>query len=112
LTDQVNEIIHHPDFQKLEAAWRGLEYLVSNTESDERLKVRVMPISKTELRNTTRKFKGSAWDTSPLFKKIYEEEYGVLGGEPYGCLIGDFYFDHSPADVETLAEIAKIASAA
>ncbi|HEY6881986.1 MAG TPA: type VI secretion system contractile sheath large subunit [Polyangiales bacterium] len=112
LSNQLNEILHHPDFQKLEGAWRGLHYLVSNTETDEMLKIRVMPISKAELRTTLKKFKGSAWDTSPLFKKIYEEEYGVLGGEPYGCLVGDFYFDHSPADAETLGEMAKIAAAA
>ncbi|MDB4975957.1 MAG: EvpB family type secretion protein [Myxococcaceae bacterium] len=112
LSAQLNEVLHHPDFQRLEGAWRGLHYLVNNTETDETLKIRVMPISKAELRTTTRKFKGSAWDTSPLFKKIYEEEYDVLGGHPYGCLVGDFQFDHSPADVETLGELAKIAAAA
>jgi type VI secretion system protein ImpC len=112
LTTQLNEVLHHPDFQQLEGAWRGLHHLVSNTETDEMLKIRVMPISKAELRSTTRKFKGTAWDTSPLFKKIYEEEYGQMGGHPYGCLVGDYYFDHSPADVETLGEIAKIAAAA
>lgn len=112
LSAQLNEVIHHPEFQRLEGAWRGLHYLVNNTQTDEMLKIRVMPISKTELRTTTRKFKGSAWDTSPLFKKIYEEEYDVLGGQPYGCLVGDFQFDHSPGDVETLGEIAKIAAAA
>jgi type VI secretion system protein ImpC len=112
LSTQLDEVLHHPEFQKLEGAWRGLHYLVNNTETDEMLKIRVMPISKTELRTTTRKFKGSAWDTSPLFKKIYEEEYDVLGGQPYGCLVGDFQFDHSPPDVETLGELAKIAAAA
>ncbi|HEX5658450.1 MAG TPA: type VI secretion system contractile sheath large subunit, partial [Polyangiales bacterium] len=112
LTAQLNEILHHPDFQKLEGSWRGLHHLVNNTETDEMLKIRVLPISKPELRTIARKFKGSAWDTSPLFKKVYEEEYDVLGGHPYGCLVGDFYFDHSPPDVETLGEISKIAAAA
>ncbi|MFT3925129.1 MAG: type VI secretion system contractile sheath large subunit [Myxococcales bacterium] len=112
LSSQVNEILHHPDFQKLEGAWRGLHHLVNNTETDEMLKIRVMPISKQELHGTLKKFKGAAWDQSPLFKKIYEEEYGVLGGEPFGCLVGDYYFDHSPMDVECLGEMAKIAAAA
>jgi type VI secretion system protein ImpC len=112
LSAQLNEILHHPDMQKLEGAWRGLHHLVNNTETDEMLKIRVMPISKQELHGTLKKFKGAAWDQSPLFKKIYEEEYGVLGGEPFGCLVGDFYFDHSPVDVECLGEMAKIAAAA
>jgi type VI secretion system protein ImpC len=112
LSEQLNQILHHPDFQKLEGSWRGLHHLVNNTETDEMLKIRVMPIAKSELRTTLKKFKGAAWDMSPIFKKVYEEEYGVLGGEPFGCLIGDFYFDHSPADVETLGEMAKVAAAA
>ncbi|MCO6442094.1 MAG: type VI secretion system contractile sheath large subunit [Nitrococcus mobilis] len=112
LTDQVNEIIHHDKFQQLEGAWRGLHYLVNNTESDEMLKIRFMPISKKELHKTLRKFKGTAWDQSPLFKRIYEEEYGQFGGEPLGCLVGDYYFDHGPQDVELLSNMAQIAAAA
>ena len=111
LTAQVNEVLHNPEFQKLENAWRGLHFLVSRSEINDKLKVRVLPISKLELRNTLRKFKGAAWDTSPLFKKIYEEEYGVLGGNPYGCLVGDYYFDQSATDAETLREMSKIAAA-
>ena len=111
LTQQVNAIIHHPDFQKLEGAWRGLHYLVNNTETDEMLKIRVMNISKKDVHKTLKKFKGTAWDQSPLFKRVYEEEYGQFGGEPYGCLIGDYYFDHSPPDVEMLGEMSKIAAA-
>jgi type VI secretion system protein ImpC len=102
LTEQVNLILHHPDFQQLESAWRGLHYLVYNTETDEMLKIRVMNISKKELHKTLKKFKGVPWDQSPVFKKIYEEEYGQFGGEPFGCLVGDYYFDHSPTDVELL----------
>ena len=112
LTEQVNKIIHHSDFQQLESAWRGLHHLVSNTETDEMLKIRVMNISKKDLARTLKKFKGTAWDQSPVFKKIYEEEYGQIGGEPYGCLVGDYYFDHSPPDVELLAGMAQIAAAA
>jgi type VI secretion system protein ImpC len=112
LSEQVNLILHHEDFQKLEGAWRGLHHLVNNTETDEMLKIRVLNISKKELGKTLKKFKGTAWDQSPIFKKLYEEEYGQFGGEPYGCLVGDYYFDHSPQDVELLGEIAQTSAAA
>lgn len=112
LTEQVNLILHHEDFQKLEAAWRGLHYLVNNTETDEQLKIRVMNVSKQDLGKTLKRYKGTAWDQSPLFKKVYEEEYGQFGGEPFGCLVGDYHFDHTPPDVELLSEMAKIAASA
>ncbi|QGZ64085.1 type VI secretion system contractile sheath large subunit [Paraburkholderia acidisoli] len=112
LSEQINLILHHNDFQKLESAWRGLHHLVANTETDERLKIRFMDVSKEELRRTMKRYKGLAWDQSPLFKQIYEEEYGQLGGEPYGCLVADYYFDHTPPDVDLLGSIAKIAAAA
>jgi len=111
LTDQVNLIIHHPDFQALESAWRGLSYMVNNTETDESLKIKVMNISKKDLHKTLRKFKGTAWDQSPIFKQMYEEEYGQFGGEPFGCVVGDYYFDHGPQDVEILGEMAKVSAA-
>ncbi|RTL36840.1 MAG: type VI secretion system contractile sheath large subunit [Burkholderiales bacterium] len=112
LTEQVNRIMHHEDFQKLESAWRGLHYLVNNTETDEQLKIRVLNVSKTDLGKTLKRYKGTAWDQSPLFKRLYEEEYGQFGGEPYGCLVGDYHFDHTPPDVELLGEMSKIAAAA
>ncbi|MEX2545777.1 MAG: type VI secretion system contractile sheath large subunit [Phycisphaeraceae bacterium] len=112
LTKQVNQILHHADFQKIEGSWRGLHHLVNNTETDEMLKIRVLNISKPDLHKTLKKFKGTAWDQSPVFKKIYTEEYSQMGGEPYGCLVGDYPFDHSPQDVELLGEIAQIAAAA
>jgi type VI secretion system protein ImpC len=111
LTKQMDEILHHEKFQKVESAWRGLHYLVNNTETDEHLKIRVMNVSKKELHKTLKKYKGAAWDQSPFFKKMYEQEYGQFGGEPYGCLVGDYHFDHSPPDVELLGEMAKIAAA-
>ncbi len=111
LTEQVNQILHQEDFQKLEGSWRGLHHLVNNTETDEMLKIRVLNISKKDLGKTLKKFKGTAWDQSPIFKKMYEEEYGQFGGEPYGCLVGDYYFDHSPPDTELLGEIAQISAA-
>ena len=112
MSEQINLILHHPEFQQLESAWRGLHYLVNNTEMDEMLKIRVMNIGKKELHRTLRRYKGTGWDQSPLFKKIYEEEYGQFGGEPLGCLVGDFHFDHSPPDVELLGEMAKISASA
>lgn len=112
LTDQINQILHHPDFQQLEGAWLGLHHLVKNTQTDEMLMIKVMNISKKELGNTLRRFKGVAWDESPLFKKIYTAEYDQLGGNPYGCIVGDYYFDHSPQDVELLGEMAQISGAA
>lgn len=112
LSEQINLIIHHEEYQQLESAWRGLHHLVNNTETDEMLKIRVMNISKKDLSKTLRKFKGAAWDQSPIFKKLYEEEFGQFGGEPYGCLVGDYHFNHSAPDVELLGEMAKIAAAA
>lgn len=111
LSKQVNVILHHADFQKLEGAWRGLHHLVTNTETDDQLKIRVMNVSKKDLHKTLKKFKGAAWDQSPIFKKLYEQEFGQLGGEPYGAIVGDYHFDHSGPDVELLGEMAKIASA-
>lgn len=112
LSDQINQILHHEDLQKLEGAWRGLHYLVNNTETDDQLKIRVMNISKADLGRTLKRFKGTNWDQSPIFKKIYEEEYGQFGGEPYGCLVGDYHFDQSAPDVELLGEMSKVAAAA
>ncbi len=112
LSEQINHIMHHEDFQQLEGAWRGLHHLINNTETDEMLIIRVMNIKKKELGKTLKKYKGTSWDQSPLFKQIYEEEYGQFGGQPYGCLVGDYHFDHSPPDVELLRGMAQISAAA
>lgn len=112
LTEQINLIMHAPAFQALEGAWRGLHYLVNNTETDTTLKIRVMNISKNDLSKTLKKFKGTAWDQSPIFKKMYEEEFGQFGGEPFGTIVADYYFDNSAPDVELLSNMAKIAAAA
>ncbi|QYF95724.1 type VI secretion system contractile sheath large subunit [Massilia sp. PAMC28688] len=112
LSEQINLILHTPEFQSVEGAWRGLHHLVSNTETDETLKIRVMNISKNELGKTLKKFKGTAWDQSPIFKKMYEEEFGQFGGEPFGAIVADYYFDNSAPDVELLTGMAKVAAAA
>ena len=112
LSEQVNRIIHHEDFQRLEGSWRGLHYLVSNTETDEMLKIQILNINKKELGRTLQRHKGILWDQSPIFKKVYEAEYGQFGGEPFGCLVGDYYFDHNPQDVALLTEMSKISASA
>ncbi len=112
LSEQINLILHHPEFQALESAWRGLHYLVSNSETDSKLKIRFLNVSKDEMRKNLKRYKGVAWDQSPFFKSVYEAEYGQLGGEPYGAIVADYYFDHSPADVEMLQSIAKVAASA
>jgi len=112
LSLQLDSIMHHADFLKLEGAWRGLHYLVHNTETDEMLKIRFMNISKADLGKTLRQYQGTAWDHSPLFKRFYEDEYGEFGGEPFGCIVADYYFDHAPADVGLIGEMAKICAVA
>ncbi len=112
LTEQINLILHTSEFQAVEGAWRGLHHLVNNTETDEMLKIRVLNISKNDLAKTVKKFKGTAWDQSPIFKKMYEEEFGQFGGEPYGAIVADYYFDNSAPDVELLTGMAKVAAAA
>ena len=76
------------------------------------LKIKVFNISKKELGKTLKKFRGTAWDQSPIFKRVYEEEYGQFGGEPFGLLVGDYYFDHAPQDTQLLGDIAQVAAAA
>jgi type VI secretion system protein ImpC len=112
LSAQVNEIIHNKEFESLESAWRGLSYLVNNTATGESMKVRVLNISKKDLQKTLKKYKGTSWDQSPLFKRIYEDEYGTAGGEPFGCLIGDYYFNQTAPDIELLKGVSQIAAAA
>lgn len=111
LSEQVNGIIHHKDFQALESAWRGLNYLVMNTSTGKDLKIRVLNISKDETRKMFRQYRDAAWDQSPLFKKIYEAEFGQLGGQPYGSFICDYSFDHSAPDLEVMKGLSKIGAA-
>lgn len=112
LSSQLNAILHAPEFQALEGSWRGLHLLVRQADADLGVKVRVLNIGKRELARSLRKFRGTAWDRSPLFQRIYEEEFGQLGGEPFGMLMGDYEFDHRPDDVALLSDIAMIAAAA
>src|ERR1700755_715462 len=102
LTEQVNKILHHKDFQTLESAWKGLWYLVINTPTGKDLKIRVLNISKDQTRKMLRQFRDAAWDQSPLFKKVYEAEFGQLGGQPFGSFVCDYSFDHTAPDIEIL----------
>jgi type VI secretion system protein ImpC len=109
LSDQLNQIMHNPDFQKLESTWRGLHYLVHQSETGESLKIRVMNVTKRELGKDMEK--AVEFDQSTLFKKVYEEEYGTLGGQPFGMLMGDYEFGRSPEDVSCLQKLSGIAAA-
>jgi type VI secretion system protein ImpC len=110
LSLQLNELMHAPDFQALEASWRGLNYLVMNTETGSRLKIRLLNVTKKEI--TADLEKATEFDQSQLFKAIYEDEYGTFGGNPFSCLIGDYEFGRHPQDVGTLEKISNVAAAA
>lgn len=112
LSDQMNAIVHAPEFQQLEGAWRGLNYLVFNSETDATLKIKFMNVGKTELNNNLRTYPGARWDQSPLFKQIYEHEFGQLGGEPFGALVADYQFSHEAMDIQLMRSLSKIAASA
>jgi type VI secretion system protein ImpC len=110
LSLQLNEILHHPAFQKLEGSWRGLKYLMDSSETGTGLKIRVLNATKKELLRDIEK--APEFDQSALFKKIYEEEYGVFGGAPFGALIGDYEFGKHPEDMALLEGVSHIAAQA
>jgi type VI secretion system protein ImpC len=107
---QLNEIMHHEDFQKLESSWRGLNYLVQQSETSDNLKIKVMNITKKELLKDMEK--AAEFDQSNLFKKVYEEEFGMFGGHSYGVMIGDYEFGFNPQDMALLEKISEVAAAA
>jgi type VI secretion system protein ImpC len=110
LSAQLNVIMHAPEFQKLEGAWRGLHYLIQQSETSTMLKIRVLNVTKDELRKDLEK--AVEFDQSSLFKKVYEEEYGTFGGAPYSALIGDYEFGRNPTDISLLEKISNVAAAA
>lgn len=107
---QLNEVMHNEAFQKLEASWRGLKYMVSNSECSEMLKIKVINVSKKELLRDLQR--ASEFDQSAMFKKVYEEEFGIFGGHPFGALIGDYEFGKGPEDMELLQKVSQVAAAA
>lgn len=110
LTAQINEIMHNPEFQQLESAWRGLKYMVTSANPDATAKVRVLNASKDELRETLTS--GEPLEDLPLYKMIYTSEYDSLNGTPYGLLIGDYAFDHSDGDIQFLSKMGELAQTA
>ena len=110
LSIQVNEILHHESFQKLEASWRGLKYLLDQSETNDKLKIKVLNVSKRELLKDLQR--APEFDQSALFKKVYEEEYGVFGGAPFAAMIGDYQFGKGPEDIELLERISQTAAGA
>jgi type VI secretion system protein ImpC len=107
---QLNEIMHHPALQKLEATWRGVKYLMDQSETGTMLKIRILNCSKKEMLKDLQR--APEFDQSALFKKVYEEEYGVFGGAPFGALVGDYEFGRHPEDIELLEQISHVAAAA
>jgi type VI secretion system protein ImpC len=106
---QLNEIMHHPDLQKLEASWRGLKYLLSQSETGASLKIKVLNVSKKDLLKDLQR--AAEFDQSAIFKKVYEEEFGVFGGSPFAALIGDYEFGKSGQDIELLEKVSQVAAA-
>ena len=110
LTAQINEIIHNPEFQKLEASWKGVQNLVKFSEPDEKLKIRILDVTKEDILSDADS--APQFDESGLFKLVYENEYGTFGGTPYGLLVGDFTFGRGIEDIECLKAISGVAAAA
>jgi type VI secretion system protein ImpC len=110
LSLQLNEILHHPAFQKLEASWRGIKYMMDQSETSSMLKIRVLNVSKKELLRDLQR--APEFDQSVMFKKIYEDEFGIFGGEPFGALVGDYEFSKHPEDIELLEKVSQVAAGA
>jgi type VI secretion system protein ImpC len=110
LSLQLSEVMHHPEFQKLEGTWRGLKYLLNQTETSTMMKIKVLNVKKNDLLKDLQK--APEFDQSALFKKVYEEEFGIFGGAPFGALIGDYEFGRGGQDIELLEKISQVAAAA
>ncbi len=110
LSVQLAEIMHHEQFQKLEGSWRGLHHLVDNSETSKTLKLKMLNVSKRELFKDLDK--AVEFDQSVLFRKLYETEFGMPGGEPYGGLIGDYEFTNHPEDIDLLENISGVCASA
>lgn len=107
---QLNEIMHHPSFQKLEGSWRGLKYMMDQSETSDMLKIKVLNVSKKELLRDLQR--APEFDQSAMFKKVYEEEFGIFGGAPFAALVGDYEFTKHPEDIELLERVSNVAAAA
>lgn len=116
LNQQVNAVLHNEDWQRLESAWRGLEYLVNEQPPEAPVVIRVLDVSWKML--STDAQRAIEFDQTQLFRKVYEEQFGTPGGRPFGLLLADFAVSHrvSPQhphdDVATLRSVAQVAAAA
>jgi len=110
LSAQLNEVLHHPEFQKLEASWRGLKYLMDNTETSVQCKIKILNVDKKDLLRDLQR--APEFDQSALFKKVYEEEFGIFGGAPFGALVGNYEFNRGAEDMDLIERVAQVASAA
>ncbi len=106
---QLNEVLHNAQFQKLESTWRGLKYLLEQSETGTKLKIRILNASKKDLLRDLQR--APEFDQSAMFKKVYEEEYGLFGGEPFGALVGDYEFGKDPESLELLEKVSQVAAA-
>src|SRR5580698_10957275 len=107
---QLNEVLHYPAFQKLEGTWRGIKYLIDQSETNDMLKIKVLNASKRELLKDLQR--ASEFDQSSLFRKVYEEEFGVFGGAPFAALLGDYDFGRGAEDMDLLRRVAQVAASA
>ncbi|WP_236656871.1 type VI secretion system contractile sheath large subunit [Acidisarcina polymorpha] len=110
ISKQLNKILHHPSFQKLEGTWRGIRFLLDQSETSVMLKLKVLNVSKRELLRDLQR--APEFDQSALFKKVYEEEFGVFGGAPFAAVIGDYEFGRGPEDLDLLRRVAQVAASA
>jgi type VI secretion system protein ImpC len=111
ISNQLNEVMHAPEFQGLESTWRGLEYVVANTDTSPLLKIKVLNVSKNDI---LKDFRGKLndWEKASIFRKVYEEGHGTLGGEPFGCLVGDYEITRHPDDIQLLTSMSNVAAVA
>ncbi len=109
ISEQLNEVLHDEKFQKLEATWRGLDYLVGQSATGSDLKIKVLNVSRDELQTDLEK--ASEFDQSNLFKKIYSQEFGTYGGHPFSMLLGDYAFGRGARDVALARMISQVAAA-
>ena len=110
ISKQLNSIMHHPSFQKLEGTWRGIKYLLDQSETGVMLKIKVFNASKRDLLKDLQR--APEFDQSSLFKKVYEEEFGVFGGAPFAALLGDYDFGRGAEDMDLLRRVAQVAASA
>src|SRR6185436_15918495 len=108
ISAQLNEVMHAPEFQKLEGSWRGLHYLVHQSETSPNLKIKVFNMPKKDLSKDLER--APEFDQSAMFERIYEEEYGVFGGQPFGLLVGDYEITNHPQDMDMLSKMSGVAA--